>query len=128
MARPTKAEQAAKAAAKAADEAAKKQAEHQAAESTEPTQTDAIPGCEPTQTDATPEIPTSESAAEETPAAEPAAEETPAEDQQPSLEGKMCADCKRGKREEYHGLDSVRCPLRPFLQRAWQQACPDFQL
>lgn len=118
MARPTKAEQAAKAAAKAAEEAAKKQAEQQAAESAEPTQTDATPGGEPTQTDATPE----------TPAAEPAAEEKPAEDQQPNLDGKTCADCTRGKREDYHGLASVRCPLRPFLQRAWQQACPDCQL
>lgn len=118
MARPTKAEQAAKAAAKAAEEAAKKQAEQQAAESAEPTQTDATPGGEPTQTDATPE----------TPAAAPAAEETPAEDQQQNLDGKTCADCTRGKREDYHGLASVRCPLRPFLQRAWQQACPDCQL
>lgn len=105
MARPTKAEQAAKAATKAAEEAAKKQAEQQAAESAEPTQTDATP---------------------ETPAAEPAAEET--EDQQPNLDGKTCADCTRGKHEDYHGLASVRCPLRPFLQRAWQQACPDCQL
>lgn len=103
MARPTNAERAAKAAAKAAEEAAKKQAEQQAAESETPTETDATPGGEPTQTDA------------------------PAEDQQ-SLEGKMCADCKRGKHEDYHGLASVRCPLRPFLQRAWQQACPDCQL
>lgn len=118
MGRPTKAQQAAKAAALAAEEAAKKQAEQQAAESTEMTQTDATQGCETTQTDAT----------QETPATEQAAEGKPAEDQQQNLGGKTCADCKRGKQEDYHGLASVRCPLRPFLQRAWQQACTDCQL
>lgn len=122
MGRPAKSQQAAKAAALAAEETAKKQTEQQAAESTEMTQIDATPVGEPTKTDATPETPAAE------PAAEQAAEEKPAEDQQQNLDGKTCADCTRGKREDYHGLASVRCPLRPFLQRAWQQACPDCQL
>lgn len=126
MGRPTKAQQAAKAAALAAEKAAAAKAKEE------------MSNCEAEMAaaveNATANAPEPEAHQEPEAAPEPEAQQEPEAQHEPeaqqeqSIDGKTCADCKRGKREMYHGVDKVRCPLRAFLQRSSWKACKDCQL